>query len=79
MNRLRHLALLVAFLVPLTAVRADDTRVPVAKPETLGVSAERLDRIDGAVSQAIDKGELPGAVALVVHRGHIVFAGLTAG
>ena len=59
--------------MPLAAVRADDSRVPVAKPETLGVSAERLDRIDGAIKQAVDKGELPGAVVLVVHRGNIVF------
>ena len=47
--------------------------VPVAKPETLGVSAERLDRIDAVVNQAIDKGDLPGAVVLIVHRGPVVF------
>ncbi len=44
-----------------------------AKPETLGVSVERLDRIDAVVNQAIDKGDLPGAVVLIVHRSHVVF------
>jgi len=73
MNRLRHPVLLVAFLAPLAIVRADDARVPAAKPETLGVSAERLDRIDGVVNQAVDRGELPGAVVIIVHRGHVVF------
>jgi serine-type D-Ala-D-Ala carboxypeptidase len=73
MNRLGHLVLLVAFLVPLARVRADDTRVPAAKPETLGVSTERLDRIDGVINQAVEKGDLPGAVVIVVHRGHVVF------
>src|SRR5262245_36464161 len=34
---------------------------------------ERLDRIDGVVREAIDRGELPGAVVLVVHRGEVVF------
>ena len=67
------LALSLAFLVPLASGRADDSRVPTAKPETLGVSAERLDRIDAVVNLAIEKGELPGAVVLVVHRGHVVF------
>jgi len=47
--------------------------MPSAKPETLGVSSERLDRIDAVVNQAVDKGDLPGAVVLIVHQGHVVF------
>ncbi len=73
MNHFRHLVVLAAFLLPLAAVGADNTRVPAAKPETLGVSAERLDLIDGVMKQAVDKGDLPGAVVLIVHRGHVVF------
>ncbi len=34
---------------------------------------ERLDRIDAAVNEAIDRGQLPGAVVLVVHRDEVVF------
>ena len=33
----------------------------------------RLDRIDAAVRRGIDRGELPGAVVLVLHRGEVVF------
>lgn len=33
----------------------------------------RLARIDGAVQQALDRGELPGAVVLVVHQGQVVY------
>jgi serine-type D-Ala-D-Ala carboxypeptidase len=73
MGRRRHLLLLVAFLAPLATVRADDFRVPTAKPDDLGVSAERLGRIDAVVNHAIEKDQLPGAVVLVVHRGHVVF------
>jgi CubicO group peptidase (beta-lactamase class C family) len=73
MNHLRHLVLFAAFLAPVADVRADDFRVPSAKPETLGVSAERLDRIDGVINKAVENGQLPGAVVIVVHRGHVVF------
>lgn len=32
-----------------------------------------FERIDQVVGQAIDRGELPGAVVLVLHRGEVVF------
>jgi uncharacterized protein YbbC (DUF1343 family)/CubicO group peptidase (beta-lactamase class C family) len=32
-----------------------------------------LARIDAAVQEALKRGELPGAVVVVVHRGHIIF------
>src|SRR5438034_618343 len=32
-----------------------------------------LDRIDTVVREAIDRGELPGAVVLIVHRDQVVF------
>ena len=34
---------------------------------------KRCARIDQAVEQAIKKGDLPGAVVVIVHRGHVVF------
>lgn len=37
------------------------------------VDRARLDRIDSVVKQAIDHGDLPGAVVLVLHRGEVVF------
>src|SRR5215475_7972448 len=39
----------------------------------IGISTERLTRIDGTIEQAIAKKELPGAVVLVGHRGRIVW------
>jgi uncharacterized protein YbbC (DUF1343 family)/CubicO group peptidase (beta-lactamase class C family) len=45
----------------------------VAKPESVGVSSERLDRIDAVVREAIDRGQLPGAVVVIVHRDRVVF------
>jgi uncharacterized protein YbbC (DUF1343 family)/CubicO group peptidase (beta-lactamase class C family) len=37
------------------------------------VDNERLNRIDSVVKHALDRGELPGCVILVVHRGQAVF------
>src|SRR5947209_1135432 len=44
-----------------------------AEAPPAAVDRPRLDRIDGVVKQAIDHGDLPGAVVLVVHRGEVVF------
>src|SRR5262249_22317386 len=66
--------LLLALLGMLPPVRADEpVRLPTAKPETVGMSAKRLARIDDTVNKAIERGELPGAVVLVAHKGHVVF------
>ncbi len=44
-----------------------------AKPESVGMSAERLNRIDAMCKAHIDDGGLPGIVALVARNGKIVF------
>lgn len=44
-----------------------------APPASVGVSAERLDRIDRMCQDAVDAGQIPGIVALVARRGKIVF------
>ena len=37
------------------------------------MSAERLDRIDKVIKDAIDLGQIPGAVALIARNGKIIF------
>jgi uncharacterized protein YbbC (DUF1343 family)/CubicO group peptidase (beta-lactamase class C family) len=49
------------------------TRLPLASSEETGIDAARLNGIDSVVCQALDRGQLPGAVVLVVHQGKIVF------
>jgi CubicO group peptidase (beta-lactamase class C family) len=44
-----------------------------ASPESTGMSAERLARIDTMLQQAVSEDKIPGAVALVVRNGKIVF------
>ncbi len=48
-------------------------RLPVVKPETVGMSSARLAWIDPVVKEAIEKHETPGAVVLIGRRGKIVF------
>jgi uncharacterized protein YbbC (DUF1343 family) len=55
------------------ACPAAENPLPVVPPETLGVSAGRLAKIDEVVRQAIARGDLPGAVVVIVHRGRVIF------
>lgn len=42
-------------------------------PESVGISAERLSRIDAMCREAVKNDDLPGIVALVARNGKIVF------
>ena len=44
-----------------------------ATPESVGISSERLARIDDMLEQAVSKEDLPGIVALIARNGKIVF------
>lgn len=45
--------------------------LPQAKPETLGLSSSRLQKMSDAFSREIDKGTMPGVTMLVARRGQI--------
>src|ERR1700754_2812956 len=47
--------------------------LPVAAPNTSGMSLEKLNQIDALVEKDIADKKLPGAVVLVGHKGKIVF------
>ena len=42
-----------------------------ASPESVGISAERLVRLDEAVNAEIERGKLPGGVAMITRRGKV--------
>src|SRR5262249_32156428 len=46
--------------------------LPRAKPEDVGVSSERLRRIDDVVKRHIDEHRIAGAVTLVARKGKVV-------
>ncbi|MBR1124177.1 beta-lactamase family protein [Bradyrhizobium lablabi] len=45
--------------------------LPQAKPDTIGLSAARLQRMSDAFKREVDKGTLPGATVLVARKGQI--------
>jgi CubicO group peptidase (beta-lactamase class C family) len=61
---------LVAALVASAATLASD--LPSAKPESVGMSSERLGRLAAATHGWVDEGRIAGVVTLVARRGHIV-------
>ena len=42
-------------------------------PESVGLSSERLARIGAVLNAGVDRGEIPGYVALVARRGKIAY------
>src|SRR5579864_5595873 len=62
--------LLGIFILSVFAVAQD---LPTAKPESVGLSSERLARIDAAVQRSIDDKRIAGAVTLVVRRGKVAW------
>ena len=47
--------------------------IPITKPEHVGMSPERLERLSATIDEAIDRNEIAGAVTLVSRRGKIVY------
>ena len=48
-------------------------QLPSASPATVGISAERLARMDTVIQASIEKKELPGAVVVVARHGKIAW------
>ena len=64
-------ALLAAAVLAAPSVRTAED-VIVASPESVGMSSERLKRIDGFVQEYVDAGRIAGAVTLVARGGKVV-------
>ncbi|MEL6923901.1 MAG: serine hydrolase domain-containing protein [Bacteroidota bacterium] len=71
------LSCLVLFGVSLisaqTPSQQKSTPLTSAAPQTVGISPERLARIDAMCEKAIADGEVPGIVALIARKGKIVY------
>ena len=63
--------LVLASLLTLPPAAAQDL-VP-AVPESVGMSKERLKRIDNAMHEYVSDGRLAGAVVLIARRGRVVY------
>lgn len=72
MRRMSGLVAVALWLLcgPVPKVRAG---LPQGSPESVGMDAQVLSRIDEVMHDAIAARETPGGVVLVARRGHIVF------
>src|SRR4029453_14678821 len=70
----RHVVNSVALVLLLAAVLAWPVNAagPTAKPEEVGFSTERLNRVNDLVQKHIAAGNFSGAVTLVARNGRIV-------
>ena len=62
--------LLTALLSLPTAALAND--LPTASPESVGMSSERLARMNAAIHAYVDAGRTPGVVTLIARHGKVV-------
>jgi CubicO group peptidase (beta-lactamase class C family) len=60
-------------LVPLLGLWANAADLDRVSPASVGVSPERLQRIDSAVQEEIDAGRKAGAAVLIARRGGVVY------
>src|SRR5216683_3052949 len=67
----RVLALVSGALLGLATSNALAQGLPAAKPEEIGLSAAKLQRLTDAFQAEIDKGAIPGAVLLVARNGKV--------
>ena len=75
--KLKHFLIFILFIIPIqvTSQTKSAKKSPVlteAAPETVGVSSARLSRIDQVCTDAIQNGDIPGVVALMVRNGKII-------
>jgi CubicO group peptidase (beta-lactamase class C family) len=48
--------------------------LPTAAPEAVGMSSDRLDRLSSALQEYVDDRRIPGAVAMVLRDGKVVYS-----
>lgn len=56
----------------MSVIQTDAPPLPIAKPESVGMSAERLARIRPALEREMEAGRFPGGVVAIARRGKLV-------
>ncbi|MBT7892709.1 MAG: serine hydrolase [Deltaproteobacteria bacterium] len=68
--RLGLVAILFCFVLSSNAIAKS---FPTASPESVGMSSQRLMRIDEALKADIKSGKIPAASVLIYRRGKVVY------
>lgn len=59
-------------LITVGAARVASKNLPLSKPEDVGLSSERLARMDKSIHEYVDAGRTPGVVTLIARHGKVV-------
>ena len=71
---MKRLSMLVAVALAFLAVDGvGATGLPSTKPEQVGLSSERLERIAQALRADVERGRIPGAVVVVARKGRVAY------
>ena len=68
----RSFALLIGLLLASGAYQGQPLDLAVNKPESLGFSSERLERLHALMQQTVDRKELSGIVTILARHGKVV-------
>jgi CubicO group peptidase (beta-lactamase class C family) len=66
------LAMKIGLILALLSAQMSAEPLTKVKPEEVGMSSERLQRINQMIQRRIDAGEMSGAVAIVARKGKVV-------
>ncbi len=65
------LLVLLSVVAAVSAIRADS--LPTGRPESVGLSTTRLDRLAQVIRQDVAAGRMPGAVVAITRKGTLVY------
>jgi CubicO group peptidase (beta-lactamase class C family) len=70
---LKRLALGFVLLLLPTVNTSGAESLPISKPEAVGLSSARLERLAQAIKQDVDHGRMPGAVVAIARKGKLAY------
>ena len=65
-------ALLLVAVMAVPVYANEEDALPLAKAEAVGMSSERLQRIETYIQEYVDTNQIAGAVTLVARKGKVV-------
>ena len=68
---IRFITSLLLLLLSTASIAADLNR---ARPERLGMSSERLERLDAVLKSYVDNNQIAGQVVMVLRKGKIAYS-----
>tara|TARA_B110000858_G_scaffold175732_1_gene209338 strand:+ start:19985 stop:21256 length:1272 start_codon:yes stop_codon:yes gene_type:complete len=68
---IRFIATLILFLLSTASIAADFNR---ARPERLGMSSDRLERLDAVLKSYVDNNQIAGQVVMVLRKGKLAYS-----